>query len=139
MLVSLFNKVRCLLKFTENKLQNRCFPVYIANFQEHLFWRTSAMDCFWLIFYFVISLFVFGCLYNYEENYYLSSRRKYSMKLDYVIQWRTFLKSMSKSFKYGWWSFKEKRYSFKEWPLNLWWISNKSIMELGNITKAATF
>ena len=26
-----------------------------------------------------------------------------------------------------------------EWPLNLWWISNKTIMEVGNITKAATF
>ena len=29
--------------------------------------------------------------------------------------------------------------SFKKWPLNLWWISNKTIMEAGNITKAATF
>ena len=29
--------------------------------------------------------------------------------------------------------------SFKKWPLNFWWISNKSIIEVGNITKAATF
>ena len=29
--------------------------------------------------------------------------------------------------------------SFKNWPLNLWWISNKIIMEVGNIRKAATF
>ena len=34
---------------------------------------------------------------------------------------------------------KETRNSFKKWPLNLWWISNKTIIEAGNITKAATF
>ena len=34
---------------------------------------------------------------------------------------------------------KETRNSFKKWPLNYWWISNKTIMEVGNITKAATF
>ena len=28
---------------------------------------------------------------------------------------------------------------FKKCPLNLWWISNKTIMEVGNITKARTF
>ena len=33
---------------------------------------------------------------------------------------------------------KETHNSFKKWPLNLWWISNKTIMEVGNITKAAT-
>ena len=27
----------------------------------------------------------------------------------------------------------------KKWPLNPWWISNKTIMAVGNITKAATF
>ena len=27
----------------------------------------------------------------------------------------------------------------KKWPLNLWWISSKSIIEVRNITKAATF
>ena len=34
---------------------------------------------------------------------------------------------------------KETRNSFKKWPLNLWFISNKSIVEVENITKAATF
>ena len=34
---------------------------------------------------------------------------------------------------------KETRNSFKKLPLNLWWISNKTIMEIGNVTKAATF
>ena len=34
---------------------------------------------------------------------------------------------------------KKTRNSFKKWPLNLWWISNKAIMEVGNITKAAIF
>ena len=34
---------------------------------------------------------------------------------------------------------KETSNSFKKWPLNLWWISNKTVMEVGNITKAATF
>ena len=34
---------------------------------------------------------------------------------------------------------KETRNSFKKWPLNLGWIPNKAIMEVGNITKAATF
>ena len=30
------------------------------------------------------------------------------------------------------------RNSFKKWPLHLWWISDKTIIEVGNITKAAT-
>ena len=42
---------------------------------------------------------------------------------------------------YGWHSNINKvtRNSFKKWPLNLWWISNKTLMKVGNITKAATF
>ena len=38
-----------------------------------------------------------------------------------------------------WVSLKETRNSLKKWPLNLWWISNKTSMEVGKITKAATF
>ena len=34
---------------------------------------------------------------------------------------------------------KEMHNSFKNWPLNLWQSSKKIIMEVGNITKAATF
>ena len=34
---------------------------------------------------------------------------------------------------------KEKHNSFKKWPLNLWWNSNKTIKEVENITKAVTF
>ena len=34
---------------------------------------------------------------------------------------------------------KKTRNSFKKWPLNFWWISNKTIMEVGNITKAVAF
>ena len=34
---------------------------------------------------------------------------------------------------------KETRNWFKKWPLNYWWISNKTIMKTGNVTKAATF
>ena len=34
---------------------------------------------------------------------------------------------------------KETPNSFKKWPLYLWWISNKTIMVVGNATKAATF
>ena len=34
---------------------------------------------------------------------------------------------------------KETRNSFKKWPSNIWWIPNKTIMEVGNTTKAATF
>ena len=33
---------------------------------------------------------------------------------------------------------KGTRYPFKKWPLDVWWISNKTIMEAGNITKAST-
>ena len=33
---------------------------------------------------------------------------------------------------------KETRNSFKKRPFNLGWTSNKTIMEVGNITKAAT-
>ena len=43
-------------------------------------------------------------------------------------------------FRLGWKKdLKETRNSFKQSPLNLWWISNKTIMEVGNITKAAIF
>ena len=34
---------------------------------------------------------------------------------------------------------KETRSSFKKWPLNLRWTSSKTIIEVENITKAATF
>ena len=34
---------------------------------------------------------------------------------------------------------KEMRNSFNKWPLNLRWISNKTIVEVGNIAKDATF
>ena len=34
---------------------------------------------------------------------------------------------------------KETCSPFKKWPLNLWWISDKTIMEVGSITKAANF
>ena len=34
---------------------------------------------------------------------------------------------------------KETRNSFKKWPFNLWWISKKIIMKIGNVIKAATF
>ena len=34
---------------------------------------------------------------------------------------------------------KETRNSLKKWPLNLWWFSHEIIMEVENITKAATF
>ena len=33
---------------------------------------------------------------------------------------------------------KERRNSFKKWPLNLWWFTNKTIIEVGNIAKNAT-
>ena len=33
---------------------------------------------------------------------------------------------------------KETHNSLKKWPFNLWWISNKTIMKVGNIKKAAT-
>ena len=36
-------------------------------------------------------------------------------------------------------SLNETHNSLKKWPLNLWWISNKTITEVGNITKASTF
>ena len=32
-------------KFTEKRLHRRCFTLNIAKFLKHLFWRTSANDC----------------------------------------------------------------------------------------------
>ena len=34
---------------------------------------------------------------------------------------------------------KKTRSLFKKWSLNLWWISNKTIIEVENITKGASF
>ena len=35
--------------------------------------------------------------------------------------------------------FRKTRNSLEKWPLNLWWISNKTLIKVGNFTKAATF
>ena len=48
---------------------------------------------------------VYLSLYNYKEKQWSLFRcGKSSLKLDYVIEWRMFLKGMSKSLKYTWWS-----------------------------------
>ena len=65
----------------------------------NVLWKTSANDCLW-----IIILFVFGSLYNNKEKLWSFIVKKRSLKLDYVIQWRMFLKGMSKSLKYIWWS-----------------------------------
>ena len=56
----------------------------------------------------------------------------FNTKLDYIC-----LIGWSNSYSYR--ALKETRNSIKKWPLNLWWVSNKAIIEVGNITKAATF
>ena len=33
----------------KKRLQRWCFPLNIAKFLEHLFWRTSADGCFWFL------------------------------------------------------------------------------------------
>ena len=38
-----------------------------------------------------------------------------------------------------WVSLNKTRNLFKKWPFNPWRISNKTMMQVGNITKAATF
>ena len=50
-LQSLFNKVASLqaCNFIKKRLQRKCFPVKLAKFQKHLFWRSSANDCFYLL------------------------------------------------------------------------------------------
>ena len=78
-------------------------------FQEHLFWKTSANGCFWLISNFSI-LFVFGCLFTIIKKNYDPLWRKCSVKSDYqinqirLIQWRIFLKGILKLLKYTCWS-----------------------------------
>ena len=37
--------VSFLIKLQALRLQHRCVPVKLAKFYEHLFWRTSADDC----------------------------------------------------------------------------------------------
>ena len=50
-----------------------------------------------------------------------------------------FIKQLSRAIFYSEYSYlKETRNSFKKWPLNLRWTLNKTIAEVGNITKAAT-
>ena len=34
----------------KKRLQHRCFPVNLLNFQEHLFYRTPPGDCFLVLF-----------------------------------------------------------------------------------------
>ena len=48
---SLFNKVADLqaVPLFKKRLQQRYFTVNIAKFQEHLFWRTSANVCLWIL------------------------------------------------------------------------------------------
>ena len=59
----------------------------------------------------------------------------YDRKANACSPWTSCLINIRK--KQNWW--KEIRNSFKKWPFNLWSISNKTIMGLRNITKAATF
>ena len=56
----------------------------------------------------------------------------FNAKLGYIC-----LIGSSNSFSYR--ALKETRNSIKKWPLNLWWVSNKAIIEVGNITKSSTF
>ena len=60
------------------------------------------------------------------------------MRLEFQISNLLFLQN-SKIRKIILQSLKETLNSFKKWHLNLWWISNKTILEVGNFTKATNF
>ena len=69
----------------------------------------------------------------------LSNNHEPTQKYDFSVSNQKYYFQANLAQKIKTVSLKEKQNSFKNWPLNLWWISNKTIMEVGNITKAATF
>ena len=87
-------------KFIEKRLQHWCFPLHSRKFL-----RTSILKNIserLLLIILLVQQF-FGCLFTIKVKL-LFEWRKCSLKLDYAIEWRMFLKTMSKSLTYTWWS-----------------------------------
>ena len=100
---SLFLKRLQTWKFIEKRLQHRCFPLHIRKFLTTLILKN--IDERLLLIILLVQQFIcfLMSLCNYKETLIIRWR-KCSLKLDYAIEWRMFLKTMSKSLRYTWWS-----------------------------------
>ena len=65
---------------------------------------------------------------TWTENFIITIFNQNLSAIVIIFNWRSCFHSL-----------KETINSFKKWPLNLWHISNKTIMEVENIIKSATF
>ena len=85
----------------------------------------------------IILFSISRCCNVHERVWKRSLKRIFNVTVTYSfpnsIQKRLYYALMSRK------PLKETRNSFKKWPLNLWWISNKIIMEVRNIAKATNF
>ena len=90
-------------KFIEKRLQHWCFPLHVRKFLRTPILKNIS-ERLLLIILLVQQFICFRMsIYNYKEKL-IFRWRKCSLKLDYAIEWRMFLKTMSKSLRYTWWS-----------------------------------
>ena len=89
-------------KFIEKRLQHWCFPLHVRKFLRTPILRNISERLLLIILFSAIYLFS-DVSFNYKEKL-IFRWRKCSLKLDYAIEWRMFLKTMSKSLRYTWWS-----------------------------------
>ena len=90
-------------KFIEKRLQHWCFPLHVNKFLRTPILKNISKRLL-LIILLVQQFICFRMsIYNYKEKL-IFRWRKCSLKLDYAIEWRMFLKTMSKSLTYTWWS-----------------------------------
>ena len=88
-------------KFIEKRLQHWCFPLHVRKFLRTPILKNTE----WLVLIILLVLnflFVFGCLFTNNKEKLIFWWRKCSLKFDYGIEWRMFLKTISKLFRYTW-------------------------------------
>ena len=100
---SLFLTTLQVCKFIEKKLQHWCFPLHVGKFLRTLFLKNISKRLILIILLVQQFICFWMSLYKYKEKLILRWG-KCSVKLDYAIEWLMFLKTMSKSLRYAWWS-----------------------------------
>ena len=90
-------------KFIEKRLQHWCFPLHVRKFLRTPILKNIS-ERLLLIILLVQQFICFRMsIYNYKEKL-IFWWRKCSLKLDYAIEWRMSLKTMSTLLRSTWWS-----------------------------------
>ena len=100
---SLFLTTLQACKFTEKRLQHWCFTLHVGKFLRTPFLKNISGRLLLIILLVQQFICFWMSLYKYKEKLFLRWGKR-SVKLDYAIEWRMLLKTMSKSLRYAWWS-----------------------------------